>query len=133
MTKVIRKRKKLVKNKGELAIAAQLTAANVKFSFEPHSYEVNIKSKYTPDFEILTKTGKKICLEIKGHHKGIASWFSKMTHFIQQHPEVDYRIIFLDANKKVNKSYKSNLGELCTKKGIKWAGEGVIPRAWLDE
>lgn len=128
-----RKRKKLVKNKGEMAIAAQLKKAKVKHSFEPHSFNYSVPCTYTPDFTMVTKSGKTIYLEIKGYHAGMQAWASKIAHFVDQNPDIDYRIVFLDAKKKFNKRYKSNMGDWATRKGIKWADCGEIPKDWLEE
>lgn len=133
MNKIARKRKKLKKNKGEQAIAKQLEAAKVEFSFEPHSFKYKVPATYTPDFSLIKKDGSEMYLEIKGYHAGMATWCSKITHFVRQNPEIDYRIIFLDAKKKFNKRYKSNMGDWASRKGIKWAGNGTIPEEWLNE
>lgn len=130
---VVRKRKKLKQNKGELAVAEQLKSAKVDFSFEPHSFKYEIPATYTPDFVMTTKKGRKIYLEIKGYHAGMAAWCSKITHFVQQNPEIDYRIVFLDAKKKFNKRYKSNMGDWASRKNIKWADKGIIPKGWLND
>ena len=129
---VKRKRKKLKLNKGELEVVTQLEKAKVKYSFEPHSFTYNVPTTYTPDFRVETKKGP-IYLEVKGYHAGMQVWASKISHFISQTPDIDYRIVFLDAQKKFNKRYKSNLGQWATKKGIKWSDKGKVPKAWLDE
>lgn len=133
MTKINRRRKKLKQNAGELAIAEQLKAAQAVYSFEPHSFKYEVPATYTPDFSVTKKDGSKMYLEIKGHHRGLGQWFSKIKHFIKQNPNIDFRIIFLDASKKINKNYKSNLGEAASRIGIKWADKGQIPKEWLDE
>jgi len=131
MAIVKRSRKKLKRNAGEVAIEAQLKSSNLKYSFEPHSFKYDIPATYTPDFMYKNKKGKDVYLEIKGYHPGMAIWLSKINHFILANPKVDFRIVFLDAKKKVNKHYKSNLGDWAEKKGIKWADKGIIPKEWL--
>lgn len=130
--KAVRKRKKLKQNKGEIAISKQLKEAGADFSFEPHSFKYKVPATYTPDFVLKAKKGD-IYIEVKGYHAGMAAWCSKITHFVQQNPKVDYRIVFLDAKKKFNKRYKSNMGDWATRKGIKWADKGIIPKEWLNE
>lgn len=129
---IARKRKKLKQNKGELAVAAQLDAVKANFSFEPHSFEYNVPTTYTPDFVVYTKAGP-MYIEVKGYHAGMQQWCSKLRHFKAQNPTVDYRIVFLDAKKKFNKRYKSNLGDWATKQGIPWADKGEVPKEWLNE
>lgn len=128
-----RKRKKLKQNVGELAVSTQLKEAGADFSFEPHSFKYEIPATYTPDFIVTTKSGNKIYLEIKGYHAGMAAWCSKITHFVQQNPKIDYRIVFLDAKKKFNKRYKSNMGDWASRKGIIYADKGIVPETWLNE
>ena len=128
---VTRKRKKLKQNKGELAISAQLMQANADFSFEPHSFNYSVPTTYTPDFVVQTKKGP-MYIEVKGYHAGMQQWCAKLKHFVAQNPDVDYRIVFLDAKKKFNKRYKSNLGDWATKMDIPWADKGVIPDDWLE-
>lgn len=127
---VKRKRKKLKQNKGELAVTKQLEAAKANFSFEPHSFKYEVPATYTPDFVVHTKDGP-MYIEVKGYHPGMQQWCAKLKHFVTQNPDVDYRIVFLDAKKKFNKRYKSNLGDWATKMGITWADKGAIPKEWL--
>ena len=133
MTQIARKRKKLKLNKGEKEIAAQLKKAKKEFSFEPHSFKYQVPATYTPDFTLKKASGELMYLEIKGYHAGMQQWASKIKHFVEQNPEIDYRIVFLDAKKKFNKRYKSNLGDWASKLNIKWADKGGIPDAWLLE
>ena len=133
MTKIERRRKKLKLNKGELEIQRQLKEAKKEFSFEPHSFQFKVPMTYTPDFSITKADGTKMYLEIKGYHPGMATWCSKIVHFITQNPEIDYRIVFLDAKKKFNKNYKSTMGDWADRKGIKFADKGTIPKEWLEE
>lgn len=129
---VERKRKKLKQNKGELAVSEQLEAVGASFSFEPHSFKYEVPTTYTPDFVVQTKKGP-MYIEVKGYHAGMQQWCAKLKHFVLQNPGVDYRIVFLDAKKKFNKRYKSNLGDWATKMNIKWADKGTVPKEWLDE
>ena len=134
MSNIIKRgRKKLAQNKGELAVANQLKEAKADFTFEPGSFKYNIPATYTPDFSVTKKDGSLMYLEIKGYHAGMAAWCSKITHFVSANPDIDYRIVFLDAKKKFNKKYKSNMGDWATRKGIKWADKGIIPKKWLKE
>jgi hypothetical protein len=130
--KITRTRKKLKQNNGETLLSVQLKDAGKLFSFEPCSFTYSVPTKYTPDFVYESSKGP-VYVESKGYHAGMGVWLNKITHFWEQHPNIDFRIVFQDATKKVNKNYKSNLGDWATKKGIKWADNGKIPKEWLDE
>lgn len=114
-----------------MAVAGQLKEAGIKYSFEPHSFEYTVPATYTPDFIMTTKSGKEIYVEVKGYHAGMQAWAQKIKHFVQQNPDIDYRIVFKDASKKFNKRYKSNLGDWATRIGVKWANNGEVPKSWL--
>lgn len=129
--KIIRKRKKLIKNQGEIYVASQLQELGLNYVFEPHSFDYTVASTYTPDFCVNYNKGK-MYIEVKGYHVGMAMWCNKIVHFIKQHPEIDFRIVFLDASKKFNKKYKSNLGDWATKHNIIWSDKGKIPREWFE-
>ncbi len=131
MSKIVeRKRKKLKLNKGELQVVTQLEKAKVKYSFEPHSFTYNVPTTYTPDFKVETKTGP-LYIEVKGYHAGMQQWCAKIKHFTQQNPKISFKMVFLDASKKFNKNYKSNLGDWATKNNIEWSDKGKIPSSWL--
>lgn len=129
---ITRKRKKLKQNKGEIAVAEQLESIGANYSFEPHSFVYEVPTTYTPDFVVQTKRGS-MYIEVKGYHAGMQQWCAKLKHFVKQNPHIDYRIVFLDAKKKFNKRYKSNLGDWATKMNIKWSDKGVLPEEWLNE
>ena len=128
--KIIRKRKKLIKNAGERLVAQQLKELGLDYEFEANSFEYHIPKKYTPDFLVKTPKGELI-VEVKGYHTGIASWASDMVHFLRQHPEIDYRIIFLDANKKFNRHYQSTMGDWANRNNITFSDKGIFPKEWL--
>jgi hypothetical protein len=48
-----------------------------------------------------------------------------------QHPEIDIRFVFMDANKRIPGS-KQTHGQWAEKNGFKWA-DGEIPAEWLSE
>ena len=130
MNKIQRKRKKLVQNVGEKQVEAQLNLLGVEYEFEPHSFKYNVPSTYTPDFKVKGPKGD-IYIEVKGYHAGLGAWCNKIVHFIEANPNIDFRIIFLDASKKFNKRYKSNLGDWASRKNIKWSDKGIIPKGWI--
>jgi hypothetical protein len=88
--------------------------------------------KYTPDFKIINRLGKVIYLETKG--RWVAADIKKMKLIKEQHPDIDIRIIFQDASKKLTKSSKTTYGERATKLGYKWCDMKYgIPEDWFEE
>jgi len=81
---------------------------------------------YTPDFEL----DNGIIIETKG----IFSAADRRKHLeIQtQHPKLDIRFVFSNANAKLYKGAKSRYCDWCEQKGFKWAHR-VIPEGWLLE
>ena len=85
---------------------------------------------YVPDFLLVTRSGKAICIECKGVLT--VADRSKMRAVAKCNPEIDIRFMFQDANKRV-KGTKSTYGQWATKYGFKWCEGIVIPRRWLAE
>ena len=81
---------------------------------------------YTPDFEL----DNGIIIETKG----IFSPADRRKHveIQRQHPALDIRFVFSNANAKLYKGAKSRYCDWCEQKGFKWAHR-VIPEGWLLE
>lgn len=81
---------------------------------------------YTPDFEL----DNGIIIETKG----IFSPADRRKHveIQRQHPTLDIRFVFSNANAKLYKGAKSRYCDWCEQKGFKWAHR-VIPEEWLLE
>ena len=81
---------------------------------------------YTPDFEL----DNGIIIETKG----IFSPADRRKHIeiAKQHPTLDIRFVFSNANAKLYKGAKSRYCDWCEQKGFKWAHR-VIPEEWLLE
>ena len=81
---------------------------------------------YTPDFEL----DNGIIIETKG----IFSPADRRKHveIQKQHPTLDIRFVFSNANAKLYKGAKSRYCDWCEQKGFKWAHR-VIPEEWLKE
>lgn len=110
------------RNKFEVRLYDFLKAKKVKFSYETEKIPYCVYGNYIPDYPVVTRTGKKIYLEAKGHFRPEAK--VKMKAVKAAHPDLDIRIIFYSKN-------ASN---------IKWAlrygfpySIGFIPQEWLDE
>ena len=81
---------------------------------------------YTPEFEL----DNGIIIETKG----IFSPADRRKHveIQRQHPTLDIRFVFSNANAKLYKGAKSRYCDWCEQKGFKWAHR-VIPEGWLLE
>ena len=108
--------------------AAFLKARQKKVEYEKLKIEwEDLKYRtYTPDFEL----DNGIIIETKG----IFSPADRRKHLeIQrQHPTLDIRFVFSNANAKLYKGAKSRYCDWCEQKGFKWAHR-VIPEGWLLE
>ena len=81
---------------------------------------------YTPDFEL----DNGIIIETKGLFS--AGDRRKHLEIQRQHPTLDIRFVFSNANAKLYKGAKSRYSDWCDKYGFQWAHR-VIPEAWLKE
>lgn len=113
----------------EVAISAALTAAGVAFLYEQVVIPFNQPAKarkYTPDFVL----PNGIIVETKG------LWESddrqKHLWVREQHPKLDIRLVFSNANAKLYKGSPTTYATFCDKHGIPWANK-TIPVSWLTE
>ena len=81
---------------------------------------------YTPDFEL----DNGIIIETKGIFS--AADRRKHIEIQRQHPDLDIRFVFSNANAKLYKGAKSRYHEWCTKYKFMWAHR-TIPEEWLLE
>jgi hypothetical protein len=81
---------------------------------------------YTPDFEL----DNGIIIETKGLFS--AADRRKHLEIAKQHPKLDIRFVFSNANAKLYKGAKSRYCDWCEKNNFKWAHR-VIPEGWLLE
>jgi len=81
---------------------------------------------YTPDFEL----DNGIIIETKGIFD--ARDRRKHVEIQRQHPELDIRFVFSNANAKLYKGAKSRYCDWCDKNNFLWSHR-VIPESWLKE
>lgn len=81
---------------------------------------------YIPDFTL----PNGVMVEAKGYFTSEDR--SKMCYVRDQRPELDIRILFQDASKKLNKASKTTYGEWATKKGFIWHSGDSIPDEWYQ-
>jgi hypothetical protein len=106
-------------------LAAQLNASGVKWSYETVKVPYLLEGTYNPDFVL--DNGSGIIIEAKGLLDRDSK--RKMVAVKKQHPELDIRFVFMQADKKIPGS-KQTHGQWATKNGYLWA-EGSIPQEWL--
>ena len=113
----------------EEKVAEFLTSKGVKFTFETLKIpyvKPETQHIYTPDFIL----DNGIIIETKGR------WLldDRKKHLLirKQHPNLDIRILFQNANAKISKGSKTSYANFCEKHGIPYAHR-EIPEAWLKE
>ena len=98
-------------------------------NYEAKKFEYIIpesKHSYTPDFPL----SPHIVIETKG--RWVVEDRQKMLLIKEQYPEIDFRIVFYNANQKIKKGSKTTYAMWCDKHGIKWANR-TIPSEWVEE
>lgn len=102
---------------------------NIKPNYESREFVYTVpesRHKYTPDFPV----SPHIVIETKG--RWVLEDRQKMLLVIEQYPEIDFRIVFYNANQKIKKGSKTSYGMWCDKHNIKWANKS-IPAEWLKD
>ena len=113
----------------EKRIQEDLKDLGVEDNYEGRVFEYIVpetKHKYTPDFPV----SPHIVIETKGLWD-VADRM-KMVMIQQQYPEVEFRMLFQNAQKKIKKGSKTSYADYCDKHNIKWA-EKAIPQEWIDD
>jgi len=124
-------RKKLTKyrSKFEQKIAEQLEQNHIAFEYEKVKLRWIDPAKnrvYTPDYKI----ANGIIIECKGFWKPQDRL--KMLEVIKQYPDLDIRMVFQDAHKKINKGSSTTYADWCEKYNIKYSHK-EIPEEWFIE
>jgi hypothetical protein len=115
------------RSKAEKEFANVLADAKIKFEYEPNRIPYVVSKTYLPDFYLVDYG---FYIEFKGYFK--PSDRTKHKLIKEQHPLIDIRFVFMDANKKLNKTSKTSYGFWCDQHGFKWA-ENKIPDEWLTK
>ena len=115
------------RSKAEKEFANVLADAKIKFEYEPNRIPYVISKTYLPDFYLVDYG---FYIEFKGYFK--PSDRTKHKLIKEQHPLIDIRFVFMDANKKLNKTSKTSYGFWCDQHDFEWA-ENKIPDEWLTK
>lgn len=113
----------------EERIAQELLERGVDFEYEQMKIEFlrpAKKSKYTPDFVL----PNGIIIETKGRF--LTADRQKMLLIKDQHPGLDIRFIFSNANQKISKQSKTTYGMWAERNGFPFSN-GDLPLDWLKE
>lgn len=102
--------------------------AGAAFEYEPASipYAHHVLRRYLPDAVL----ANGIVLELKGRFT--AADRTKMLLVKRQHPTLDIRIVFQNANAKLNKTSKTTYAKWAEANGFPYSHQ-IIPAAWLAE
>lgn len=119
------------RSKFEGNFGLDLFRRGVEFTFETEKIEWQPPTKkYTPDFILEKKDGSLMHIETKG--RLTVADRVKMICVKEQHPELDIRIIFQNANVKLNRNSATRYKDWAKKNGFKWS-EGTMPHEWIKE
>lgn len=108
----------------ERTLAANLSGRRIKFRYESKQVPYVLERTYNPDFEMVDYG---FFIEAKGLLDRDSK--AKMVAVKRQHPDLDIRFVFMNADKKIPGS-KQTHGEWATKNGFVWAN-GEIPEEWF--
>lgn len=109
-------------------VDSTLKNAGIDGEYEQHKIEYvqpATKHKYTPDFRL----PNGIFVETKGRF--VTADRKKHLLIKDQHPELDIRFLFQNANNRLSKKSKTTYAQWCQKHGFLYA-EKVIPAEWLS-
>ena len=115
------------RSKAEKEFANVLADAKIKFEYEPNRIPYVISKTYLPDFYLVDYG---FYIEFKGYFR--PSDRTKHMLIKEQNPLIDIRFVFMDANKKLNKTSKTSYGFWCDQHDFEWA-ENKIPDEWLTK
>lgn len=113
----------------EERIAQELIERGVDFEYE--QMKINYlrpakQAKYTPDFVL----PNGIIIETKGRF--LTADRQKMLLVKDQHPDLDIRFIFSNANQKISKQSKTTYGMWAKRNGFPFSNS-ELPLNWLKE
>jgi len=121
-----------------LGYAFLQSQTDIEFSYESEELAYTVPTsnhKYTPDFIVTTKSGKKMYIEFKGNLTPADR--KKMKLVIEQHPDKDIRILIQRDNYISNKNVatRKRYSDWLKAQGITYhvSSKGELPSNWLKE
>jgi hypothetical protein len=119
------------RNKLEAGMGEQLDNAGLSYSYEGSKIPFTVparQAKYLPDFRV-----GNIILEGKGWFGRGAKERQKLILVRESNPELDIRLVFSDANKKIYKDSPTTYAQWADDHGFKWSTKGVIPKHLIND
>lgn len=113
----------------EERVISDLNVRDVPYMYEPEKLAYYVERHYVPDLKVGT-----MYVELKGYFRQDAQ--RKMKAVKAQHPELDIRFVFQNANatiqgaKKRKDGSKMTCAEWAERNGFVYS-EGTIPEEWL--
>jgi len=119
------------RSKLELIVNQQLVDSGISFSYEGDLNTIRYfipetNHRYLGDF--LLANG--IMIEAKGLFTSDDR--KKHQYIREQHPQLDIRFLFMNANNRLSKTSKTTYAAWCDKRGFQWCDK-VIPGSWIKE
>lgn len=114
----------------EAFIAARLDTTGQRYAYELDRINFVQPSKkryYKPDFHLIDLG---FFIEVKGLFR--ASDRKKHLWIKEQHPELDIRFVFQNAQLPIRTGSKTTCAMWCDKHGFKWSHK-VVPREWITD
>jgi hypothetical protein len=112
----------------EAKAAQMILKAGLGADYEVDTFPYVKQSHYTPDFRIR----ENVYIETKGEFS--SSNRANMLAFREQHPKVEIRFLFGNADNKLYRGSKTTYGEWSEKHGFKWADiRKGLPAHWWKE
>ena len=115
---------------------SDLNERGIAYGYETEtlSYKYTIPARekterYTPDFPLVTQTGKKIYIETKGR---LTAENRKKYLRVKNLLGIDLRFVFQRPNNKIYRGSNTTYAEWCDQNGFQWAKE-TLPQEWLME
>lgn len=101
--------------------------------YEPESFEWQPKIRsYTPDWEVVTPSGKKFYLEFKGKLDNETR--SLLLGIKYSRPDLDLRIVLEKPKNKINPTSKTRYYQWCENNSFPWTTQEIgIREEWMEE
>lgn len=117
----------------EKKVADFLKEHKAQFTYECDKIHYRVPESehtYTPDFRIVTRSGKVIYVETKGRFM----LEDRKKHLLikEQYPNLDIRFVFQSPHAKIAKGATSTYRMWAEKHGFTWAAR-CVPEEWLNE
>ena len=109
----------------EEKVSDLLCELNIDYEYEPTRIPYEIQHNYSPDF--LLPNG--VYLECKGYWDSIDR--RKVKNVVEQHPEIDLRMVFQAPYNKISKKSKTTYAQWCDRHKIPWCAYHNIQIEWL--